>query len=313
MASAQDAIEATIESLNARRRRRSVDRRDAARRTRSPSARPGAPPHSSAENRHRRHRVKSWPFAARSLQRYAREERHTDQRFKWFTSSPSPPQCNRHGMIGAIRYASAETRMPAPRISSRHSDKQVVRQFVACRRARFSTEDRDISMRLEFLLRPRPPCFPPAPPTRKAWPRSRSTNGWHGRGSPWSTTLVGHVFRARQAHQPLLRQGQRAATEIPPGAANLPGHRSPCFSAGRDMERASRHGRFHRDFNALVQDLGRTLDKFKVPARSRKSWWQSWRPSRGTSSSTDGAHALRLAPGGARQVRRCVSGRTVLR
>lgn len=45
----------------------------------------------------------------------------------------------------------------------------------------------------------------------------------------------------------------------------------PCFYKGRDMKSAHRGmGVSGRHFNALVQDLGRTLNKFKVPAREQK-------------------------------------------
>ena len=45
----------------------------------------------------------------------------------------------------------------------------------------------------------------------------------------------------------------------------------PCFYTGRDMKTVHRGmGISGRHFNALVQDLGRTLNKFKVPAREQK-------------------------------------------
>jgi hemoglobin len=45
----------------------------------------------------------------------------------------------------------------------------------------------------------------------------------------------------------------------------------PCFYTGRDMKTVHRGmGVSGGHFNALVQDLGRTLDKFKVPAREQK-------------------------------------------
>jgi hemoglobin len=44
----------------------------------------------------------------------------------------------------------------------------------------------------------------------------------------------------------------------------------PCFYGGRDMRSAhAGMGVRNRDFNALVQDLGRTLHKFKVPGREQ--------------------------------------------
>ena len=45
----------------------------------------------------------------------------------------------------------------------------------------------------------------------------------------------------------------------------------PCFYTGRDMKSSHRGlGISGRHFNALVQDLGKTLTKFKVPAREQK-------------------------------------------
>jgi len=45
----------------------------------------------------------------------------------------------------------------------------------------------------------------------------------------------------------------------------------PCVYSGRDMKSAHRGmGVADRHFNALVQDLGRTLNKFRVPAREQK-------------------------------------------
>ena len=45
----------------------------------------------------------------------------------------------------------------------------------------------------------------------------------------------------------------------------------PCFYTGRDMKSTHRGmGVSGRHFNALVQDLGRTLNKFKVPGREQK-------------------------------------------
>jgi hemoglobin len=45
----------------------------------------------------------------------------------------------------------------------------------------------------------------------------------------------------------------------------------PCIYTGRDMKSAHRGmGVAGRHFNALVQDLGRTLKKFKVPAQEQK-------------------------------------------
>ena len=45
----------------------------------------------------------------------------------------------------------------------------------------------------------------------------------------------------------------------------------PCFYTGRDMKSSHRElGISGRHFNALVQDLGKTLKKFKVPAREQK-------------------------------------------
>ena len=45
----------------------------------------------------------------------------------------------------------------------------------------------------------------------------------------------------------------------------------PCFYTGRDMKTVQRGmGVRNGHFNALVQDLGRTLKKFRVPAREQK-------------------------------------------
>jgi hemoglobin len=45
----------------------------------------------------------------------------------------------------------------------------------------------------------------------------------------------------------------------------------PCFYTGRDMKSVHRGmGVSGRHFNALVQDLGKTLNKFKVPGREQK-------------------------------------------
>ena len=45
----------------------------------------------------------------------------------------------------------------------------------------------------------------------------------------------------------------------------------PCLYTGRDMKSAHRGmGVSGRHFNALVQDLGKSLNKFKVPAREQK-------------------------------------------
>jgi hemoglobin len=45
----------------------------------------------------------------------------------------------------------------------------------------------------------------------------------------------------------------------------------PCLYFGRDMKSAHRGlGISGSHFNALVQDLGKTLNKFKVPAREQK-------------------------------------------
>src|SRR5262245_9983690 len=45
----------------------------------------------------------------------------------------------------------------------------------------------------------------------------------------------------------------------------------PCFYTGRDMRSVHRGmGISGRHFNALVQDLGRSLDRFRVPAREQR-------------------------------------------
>jgi hemoglobin len=49
------------------------------------------------------------------------------------------------------------------------------------------------------------------------------------------------------------------------------GSGGPCTYSGRDMKTAHAGlGVRGRHFNALVQDLGRSLNKFKVPAREQK-------------------------------------------
>jgi len=45
----------------------------------------------------------------------------------------------------------------------------------------------------------------------------------------------------------------------------------PCIYTGRDMKSTHRGmGIANRHFNALVQDLGRSLNKFRVPAREQR-------------------------------------------
>ena len=45
----------------------------------------------------------------------------------------------------------------------------------------------------------------------------------------------------------------------------------PCVYTGRDMRSAhAGMGIRNKDFNALVQDLGKSLKKFKVPAKEQK-------------------------------------------
>jgi hemoglobin len=67
-----------------------------------------------------------------------------------------------------------------------------------------------------------------------------------------------------------------AHTDIPPFRQKLidficVGTGGPCIYGGRDMKTAhAGMGVRNRDFNALVQDLGRSLNKFKVPAREQK-------------------------------------------
>jgi hemoglobin len=49
------------------------------------------------------------------------------------------------------------------------------------------------------------------------------------------------------------------------------GSGGPCTYTGRDMKSAHRGlGIGNGDFNALVEDLGKSLKKFKVPAREQK-------------------------------------------
>ena len=45
----------------------------------------------------------------------------------------------------------------------------------------------------------------------------------------------------------------------------------PCTYTGRDMKSVHKGmGIGEKDWNAMVQDLGKTLTKFKVPAKERK-------------------------------------------
>jgi hemoglobin len=66
-----------------------------------------------------------------------------------------------------------------------------------------------------------------------------------------------------------------AHTDIPPFRQKLidffcVGTGGPCTYMGRDMKTAhAGMGVRSRDFNALVADLGKTLKKFKVPAREQ--------------------------------------------
>ena len=66
-----------------------------------------------------------------------------------------------------------------------------------------------------------------------------------------------------------------ANTNIPNLKARLveqicSGTGGPCFYRGRDMKTAhAGMGVRSKDFNALVQDLGKTLNKFKVPKKEQ--------------------------------------------
>ena len=67
-----------------------------------------------------------------------------------------------------------------------------------------------------------------------------------------------------------------AKTDIPRLKKNLvdqicAGTGGPCTYTGRDMKTAhAGMGVRNRDFNALVQDLGKSLNKFKVPKAEQK-------------------------------------------
>jgi len=55
-----------------------------------------------------------------------------------------------------------------------------------------------------------------------------------------------------------------------PGRADLPGHRRPLHSGGDMRSVHAGMGIQSKHFDALVQDLGKTLNKLKVPAREQK-------------------------------------------
>jgi len=82
--------------------------------------------------------------------------------------------------------------------------------------------------------------------------------------------FVGNVARDRRinrffAHADVPRLKSRLAQQICQATGG------PCFYTGRDMKTVHRGmGISGVHFNALVQDLGRTLNKFKVPAREQK-------------------------------------------
>ena len=73
-----------------------------------------------------------------------------------------------------------------------------------------------------------------------------------------------------------------AKTDIPRLKRNLvdqicAGTGGPCTYTGRDMKTAhAGMGVTNADFDALVGDLVKTLDKFKVPEKEKGELWASW-------------------------------------
>lgn len=82
--------------------------------------------------------------------------------------------------------------------------------------------------------------------------------------------FVGNVAKDKRingffANADIPRLKRRLVEQICAGSGG------PCTYTGRDMKTAHRGmGVKNRDFDALVQDLGKSLDKFKVPAREQK-------------------------------------------
>jgi hypothetical protein len=77
--------------------------------------------------------------------------------------------------------------------------------------------------------------------------------------------------RGRQTDQQVLRPGEYRPAQGAPGRADLPGHRRPSVYSGGDMRSVhAGMGIESRHFNALVEDLGKSLNKFKVPPREQK-------------------------------------------
>ncbi len=92
-------------------------------------------------------------------------------------------------------------------------------------------------------------------------------------GKPAITAVVDE-FVARVAADKRIN-GQFANTDIPRLKMLLveqicAGTGGPCRYTGRDMKSAHAHLKISQaDFAALVEDLTRTLDKFKVPAKEQ--------------------------------------------
>jgi hemoglobin len=97
---------------------------------------------------------------------------------------------------------------------------------------------------------------------------------WRLGGTPAITAVVddfvGNVAADRRinrffAHTDIARLKFYLLQQICAGTGG------PCIYTGRDMRTVhAGMGIRSRHFNALVQDLGRTLNKFKVPAREQK-------------------------------------------
>jgi hemoglobin len=97
---------------------------------------------------------------------------------------------------------------------------------------------------------------------------------WRLGGTPAITAVVddfvGNVAADRRinrffAHTDIARLKFYLVQQICAGTGG------PCIYTGRDMRSVhAGMGIRSRHFNALVQDLGKTLNKFKVPAREQK-------------------------------------------
>lgn len=105
-------------------------------------------------------------------------------------------------------------------------------------------------------------------------PASKPPSLYERLGGQPAITAVVDDFVANVAADKRIN-GQFANTNIPRLKMLLveqicAGTGGPCQYSGRDMK--STHARLkisEADFNALVEDLTRTLDKFKVPAKER--------------------------------------------